>query len=410
LDKLPHSALKTEVFTQGALASKKGYVCIPASNEEPFLSLIDQLHSQFTDHALFIFFNASADASHEVKLKNEQCYTAIKEHLMVLNMDCLMLLDNAIAPKIAGVGYARKTIMDRAAEECNHAESSWVSGLDADCSIDKNYLSSLDHYFDSMPDIQGASIKFAHLYSDPKTDPHIHYYESHLRYLKLALQWAQFPFYYHTVGSSMVVRASIYKKAGGMNHKKAGEDFYFLQKIMPHGYGEINDTCIFPSSRMSDRVPFGTGRAMGSMINEDHWIKPYPILAFKQLRVLMEHIQNLYQTPLKTPFYWPEEIDPFCKDYFENKGFEKSWNSISDHSKTTKSRNKKFLNQLSGNAVVLYLNQERERNSTNIALYQEIKQLFKWYNHASSETADPLEELKIIELNNQVNFLPKFSR
>jgi len=410
LDKLPHSALKKEVFTQGTLKSKKGYVCIPASSEEPFLSLIDQLHSQSTDHALFIFINASDDASHELKVKNQHCYTAIIEHLTVLNMDCLVLLDNAIAPKISGVGYARKKIMDWAAKECYHSKNTWISGLDADCSIDENYLSSLDRYFDSMPNIQGASIKFEHPYTDPQTDPYIHYYESHLRYLKLALQWAQFPFYYHTVGSSMVVRASIYKKVGGMNHKKAGEDFYFLQKIMPHGYGEINDTCIFPSSRMSDRVPFGTGRAMGSMINEDHWIKPYPILAFRNVRVLMEHIQNLYQTPLKTRFFWPEQIDPFCKDYFENKDFEKSWNSISDHSKTSESRNKKFLNQLSGNAVVLYLNQERERNSANIELYQEINQLFKWYNHASNETTDPLEALKTIELNNQSDFIPKFSR
>lgn len=409
MDKLPHSALIKEVFTQGNLASKKGYVCIPACNEEPFLSLLDQLHGQITDHALFIFFNASADASHEVKEKNEQCYRIIKEHLMVLNMDCLILLDNAITPKISGVGYARKTIMDRAAEECYHSQSTWISGLDADCSIDENYISSLDHYFDSRPNIQGASIKFEHPYSDPKTDLHIHYYESHLRYLKLALQWAQFPFYYHTVGSSMVVRASTYKKVGGMNHKKAGEDFYFLQKIMPHGYGEINDTCIFPSSRMSDRVPFGTGRAMGSMINDDHWIKPYPILAFRHLRVLMEHIQNLFQTPLKTHFFWPEQIDPFCKNYFENKGFEKSWNSISDHSKTSESRNKKFLNQLSGNSVVLYLNQERERNSANIDLFQEINQLFKCYNHESNETTDPLKSLKTIELNNQADFIPKFS-
>ena len=49
-------------------------------------------------------------------------------------------------------------------------------------------------------------------------------------------------------------------KQDGLNKKQAGEDFYFLQKIMPMGnYFELNSTTVHPSSRTSDRVPFGTG-------------------------------------------------------------------------------------------------------------------------------------------------------
>jgi hypothetical protein len=45
-----------------------------------------------------------------------------------------------------------------------------------------------------------------------------------------------------------------------MNKRKGGEDFYFLQKIIPLGhFREINDTCVYPSPRPSERAPFGTG-------------------------------------------------------------------------------------------------------------------------------------------------------
>jgi hypothetical protein len=64
------------------------------------------------------------------------------------------------------------------------------------------------------------------------------------------------------------VKSSAYQKYGGMAPRQAGEDFYFINKIAMHGnVGEINDTTIFPSSRISDRVPFGTGDALGKMQN-----------------------------------------------------------------------------------------------------------------------------------------------
>jgi hypothetical protein len=56
------------------------------------------------------------------------------------------------------------------------------------------------------------------------------------------------------------VTAETYVDQGGMNKRKAGEDFYFLQKVIPLGnFHEINTACVYPSPRPSDRVPFGTG-------------------------------------------------------------------------------------------------------------------------------------------------------
>jgi hypothetical protein len=65
----------------------------------------------------------------------------------------------------------------------------------------------------------------------------------------------------------MAVRSDAYQKQNGMNKRKAGEDFYFLQKLIPLGnFTVLKTTKIIPSPRVSDRVPFGTGRAMQSWL------------------------------------------------------------------------------------------------------------------------------------------------
>ena len=92
-------------------------------------------------------------------------------------------------------------------------------------------------------------------------------YELHLRYLNLFSRFTGFPYAYHTIGSCFGVRAETYASQGGMNKRKAGEDFYFLHKIIPLGeFREINNTCVIPSPRESDRVPFGTGAAIGKYL------------------------------------------------------------------------------------------------------------------------------------------------
>ncbi|MEZ4848575.1 MAG: hypothetical protein R3B93_08135 [Bacteroidia bacterium] len=81
---------------------------------------------------------------------------------------------------------------------------------------------------------------------------------------------------FHCVGSSMAVRSIAYQKRGGMNRRKAGEDFYFLQKFIAEGtLAELSTTKVIPSPRASEKVPFGTGRAIkklaGKMARKNIW-------------------------------------------------------------------------------------------------------------------------------------------
>lgn len=175
----------------------------------------------------------------------------------------------ALPPAEAGVGLARKILMDEAVfrfSKINRPEGIIV-GLDADCLCEKNYLQELYTFFHQRPHLKTCSIYFEHPLEGEEYGREVYdaiaIYELYLRYYVEGLRFAGYPFAFHTIGSAFAVRAAAYIKQGGMNRRKAGEDFYFLNKMMLLGdYGELNSTAVYPSPRLSDRVPFGTGAAI----------------------------------------------------------------------------------------------------------------------------------------------------
>ena len=123
-------------------------------------------------------------------------------------------------------------------------------------------------------------------------------YELHLRYYIEGLRYAGHPHAYHTIGSCFAVRADVYSAQGGMNRRKAGEDFYFLHKIIPLGnFGEINTTCLQPSPRPSLRVPFGTGPVMEKFDRGEILSLPgYHPEVFEDLKCYLNAVPSMYRT------------------------------------------------------------------------------------------------------------------
>jgi glycosyltransferase involved in cell wall biosynthesis len=167
-----------------------------------------------------------------------------------------------IAPDNGGVGTARKIGMDSALRLLKEqsVSNSVIVSLDADTLVQDNYLDVLRNYF--APDIKTAIVAYEH--QMPADDLHraaIFCYEIFLRYWVLGLRYAQSPWAFHSIGSTISVSARAYLEVRGMNKKEAGEDFYFLNKLAKVGKIDyIKETCVFPSSRPSFRVPFGTGK------------------------------------------------------------------------------------------------------------------------------------------------------
>jgi len=251
-------------------------IVIPARNEPQLIATLRSVmeaQQPNSSYEVLIVFNHSEADTKEIKADNLASYTTCVNWLKDQNHHHIHPIEAFDLPsKHAGVGLARKIGMDEALRRLEGIPGGFILCLDADCLVAPNYLLRIESYFKEHPEIDGASIYFEHPVQELSNDQKegIMQYELHLRYYNQLLRFAGHPFAYHTVGSSMAVRTVAYVKQGGMNKRKAGEDFYFLQKIIQLGsFGEIKNTVVYPSARLSDRVPFGTGRAMKEWLSEN---------------------------------------------------------------------------------------------------------------------------------------------
>ncbi len=367
----------TLTYRQGRLEGLRGYVTIPCFNEEEILPLESILQQCNTNFAILIFINASAACDKQVFETNFKLYQQVIELVKKTEHAVYIALNNEIGPKQAGVGFARKYIMDVAAELAGNQSKAWISGLDADCFVAVDYLEQLENYFIDQEHVQACSIGFKHQAApNAEMQTAIDAYEMHLRYLKLGLRYAGFPFYHHTIGSSMACRVGAYKLVGGMNTRQAGEDFYFLQKLMPLGFGNLGCTLVFPSARISTRVPFGTGRAMAD-IASNQFAAYYPMEVFEYLKQFMHCLNSNMQGDVLTHWQWFGYNNSIAIAYFENKKLLTTWLSINKNSKTIAARNKKMMQWLSGNVIFLLLNKWRASLPTVVNYPQQVQQLMK---------------------------------
>ena len=254
-------------------------IVIPCCNEPNALQTLQSIKQCILPNIgieVIIIINDSETAEENVKQLNAETYRELVDFAKKNNTSKLQFLvhyEKNIPKKHAGVGYARKLGMDEAVRRLNHPNGI-ICCLDADCTVLDNYLIEIFKHFHS-PEKDTATVYFEHPVSGNEYPQDIYraiyHYELHLRYYKNALQYTGFPFAVYTVGSSMAVKAGAYCKQGGMNKRKAGEDFYFLQKMCKLSKPiEINTCTVYPSPRTSTRVPFGTGKAIAEIISNDN--------------------------------------------------------------------------------------------------------------------------------------------
>lgn len=270
-------------------------VTIPCHAEPDLLATLDALWRCARPPCgveVIVVINSSTAAGPEVQEQNRLTQVQAREWVSLhpdpgLRVHVLHFPD--LPERHAGVGLARKIAMDEALRRLAAVgrEADPVVCLDADSLCDPDYLVALHEHFRRHPRTPGCSVYFEHPLAGPEA-PRIYEaicrYEIHLRYYVQALQWCGLPHAFHTVGSSMAVRAKVYRDQGGMNRRQAGEDFYFLHKVIPLGhFTNLNATRVIPSPRVSHRVPFGTGRAVGEYLASNR-METYPFQAFVELR------------------------------------------------------------------------------------------------------------------------------
>jgi len=341
-------------------------VVIPCFNEPNLVASLESLQkSERPDaaHEVIVVVNSAADAEASVIQQNERTLRdarAWTEAEPEPKLTVHLIDARGLPPRHAGVGLARKIGMDEALrrfDDVGTIDSGVILCFDADCVCASDYLRAVHEHFRAHPMSSACSIYFEHPL-EGKLAPEIYEaiaaYELHLRYYVQALRYAGFPHAYHTIGSSMAVRARAYMEQGGMNRRQAGEDFYFLHKLIPLGsFTELNSTAVYPSPRSSNRVPFGTGRAVCEWLQQPG-TKTYPFKAFDDLRVFLQSMGSLKTADVQGV---PESICTFLAE----QDFDAALAEIRSHTSTPAAFTKRFFRWFDGFRAMKFVHHARDR-------------------------------------------------
>ncbi|MFO7574503.1 MAG: hypothetical protein R6W67_05050 [Bacteroidales bacterium] len=266
-----------------------------------------------------------------------------------------------------GVGAARKTGMDEAAGRFNMLNRSEgiIVSLDADCTVSGNYLESLWKTFGLNERAGGCSISFEHRDNETGLDQNIadavRQYELHLRYYITGLKYAGFPYPFHTIGSAIAVKAYRYVKSGGMSRRQGGEDFYFVQKlVVSDDFIELKEAKVFPSARLSSRVPFGTGPALSRLTAKPEAdFLTYNPDAFADLKCLFRMISLMgNEIQDKAPPY--SEIPDSVKILITESEWLNKMDELIRNTSSPSMFTKRFFSWFNAFRIVKYLNRVHE--------------------------------------------------
>lgn len=204
--------------------------------------------------------------------------------------------------KAFGVGKARQVLMEHINKKAS-ADDLIVS-LDADTCFDPGYLEAVTRIFDTLPHAIALSNPYYHrLTGEDQLDRAMLRYEIYMRHYAINMWRIGSPYNFTALGSAIALPVSAYRKIGGITAKKSGEDFYFLQKLRKAGWICTHNThVVYPQTRYSDRVFFGTGPALikGSQGN---W-QSYPVYShrlFDKVKKTYHMFPALFDSNPETP-------------------------------------------------------------------------------------------------------------
>jgi len=309
-----------------------------------------------------------------------------------------------LPPKFAGAGLARKIGMDEAVGRFDMAQnkSGIIISFDADSICDNNYFTEIESSFNKYPDADGCSIYFEHpLSGEDFAEPvyrAICLYELHLRYYVQSLRFITFPYAYHTIGSCFAVKALTYVRQGGMNKRKAGEDFYFLHKIIPLGrFIDISTTRVIPSPRPSGRVPFGTGSAVSRfLIKGESPLMTYNPSSFEALKELLEIYPQFFKAGAASSEKIIRQLPLPVQDFLHQIRAVGKIEEINNNCNNIGSFSRRFLAWFNAFTVLRFLNHCSRKYYPDLNIMEAANALLRKLRLISGEIADSRELLNLL--------------
>lgn len=393
--------LETDNFTKINSA-----IIIPAVSEfDNIISLLISLSendAQFFKNTIVVFvINNLKSSSIEIKENNLKSINLLRKIIYqrdspgnsiiakIINSKLrLGIIDastngNELSEKEGGVGLARKIGMDLALRFFDYSsnQKKLLICLDADCIVDKNYISEINRAF-NLNNFSAAVISYKHKFDDEETAPAIICYEIFLRYYVLGLELANSPFAFHSIGSTIVCDHESYVKVGGINKRKAAEDFYFLEKLAKiNKIQKVNSANVYPSSRASWRVPFGTGKSVSRFLSRSK--NEYVLYNMKSFFILKEWL-NIFNSKKILPAdrYLEEakKINLHLYKFLIQNNFKQSWEKIFLNSNSEKQINKQKINWFDGFKTLKLIHFLRGHAFSQINMFDALDEIFINFN------------------------------
>jgi glycosyltransferase involved in cell wall biosynthesis len=388
---------------------------IPAIKEyNNIIKLLESLakcEPLYFEETLFLFvINNTASASDEIKGDNKKTIDYLKEIISPLGKPdsltegiykCGLNIgfvdastdELALPEKDGGVGLARKTGMDIALSLFNYNSSrrKTLICLDADCTVEPNYLTKIVETFNTV-NHKAAYVGFEHpLPGDEENRLAIICYEIFLRYYVLGLMYAKSGYAIHTIGSTMICDYESYIKVEGMNKKKAAEDFYFMEKLCKnYKVSKIEGTKIYPSSRGSWRVPFGTGQRINrylSKVQNEHLL--YSPTSFDVLKEWLEIFNRPERLSAGEYLSKAKGIHPSLYNFLADNKFDESWKKIEENCKSDEQLTKQKHFWFDGFRTLKLIHYLRDNGFPQIEMYEAVETLLNKFGKGTGLTISP---------------------
>jgi hypothetical protein len=282
--------------------------------------------------------------------------------------------------KQAGVGLARKVGMDLSLTifDYSNGAKKLIICLDADCTVSQTYLTNTINDFNKN-DLSVAVVNFEHPVKG--TDDYnaaIICYEIFLRYYVSGLNFAGSDYAFYSIGSTMLCDHNAYMKIGGMNKRKAAEDFYFLEKLAKnYPINKIYSATVYPSKRSSWRVPFGTGKRVTRFLSrtQDEYLLFDPAV----FEVLKEWLEIYNSDAISDPqeiLNQAKEIHTELYNFLLQNNYPKQWDKILSNTKSGKQLNHQRNIWFDGFKTLKLIHHLRDTAFPKINMFDALDMLF----------------------------------
>lgn len=252
-------------------------------------------------------------------------------------------------PAKQGVGLARKIGADIACYLISkqQIDCPWIGSTDADAILPQDYFAHINNK--RLSGTKAATFRFSHIVNgDSSIHSATRLYEQWLHYYKKGLAWAGSPYAFYTIGSCLAFDYQGYCQVRGFPKRAGGEDFYLLNKMAKLTPIVELDAYIQLQSRVSDRVPFGTGPAVQKLIEQQSDEAQYLVYhpqVFVQLKLLLQSFNTLYESCSYEPLpNWINELSQASRNVLIQSGFEQAVLKIKGNCKSEH----QFLQQIHG--------------------------------------------------------------